>query len=139
MFLQLWSTGYSKVSRCQVPWYFLLCNVTWTPRIHYLVRWCIYFNVYITGSYFIFVLFSQSVAIQNILAEAAIVKRSRKFVQSFINSLKIVKFDLKFKQKPWKINLNNFMLCSVCRTIPIIWNTFSCSSKLIPFCWTHPH
>ena len=50
------------------------------------------------------------------------------FQTSFINSLKIVKADVKFKQRPWEINVKDFIVCSVGRTIPIIWNTISCSN-----------
>ena len=50
--------------------------------------------------------------------------------KSFINSFKTRKVDLKFKQKPGKINVKDFVLCSVARTIPLIWNTVTCSNKL---------
>ena len=68
-----------------------------------------------------------------ILAEAAIVRWSPKVIpKSFINSFKILKVDLKFKQKPLKINVEDFILCSVGRTISIILNTFSSSNKIVP-------
>ena len=57
--------------------------------------------------------------------------------KSFMNSLKVVKVDLKFKEKPWKINVKDFILGSVYSTIPIIWNTFSRSRKFFPFRWTY--
>ena len=44
----------------------------------------------------------------------------------------IVKVDLKFKQKPRKINVKDFILHTVPRATPIIWNTTSCSNKLFP-------
>ena len=37
----------------------------------------------------------------------------------------MVKVDLKFEQKARKINVKDFILFSVGRTIPITWNTFS--------------
>ena len=36
------------------------------------------------------------------------------------DQFKIIKVDLKFKQKPSKINVKNFILCSVGRAIPIV-------------------
>ena len=40
--------------------------------------------------------------------------------KSFINFLNIVKVDLKFKQKPSEIYVNDFILCLVDKTIPIV-------------------
>ena len=54
---------------------------------------------------------------------SSIISRSR-------HSLNIIKVDLKFKQKPWEINMKDFILCSVAKTMPIVWivwNILSCS------------
>ena len=55
----------------------------------------------------------------------------KSFQKAFINIL-IVKVDLKCKQKPREINEKDFILCSVARITPLIWNTFSCLNKLFP-------
>ena len=82
-------------------------------------------------SYFIFVLFNFDIKhiSRSSHREVFSLSRSKK---SFINSLEIVKVNLKFKQKPLKIKLKDFILCPVDRKIPIIQNTFSYSNKLLP-------
>ena len=100
--------------------------VTWTPKICCLKNsGCILmFTFWLLLSYY-----------QNQTSWGVLLKS---FQKSFIKSLKIVKVDLKCKQKPWKINVKKFILCSVDMTLPIIWNTFSCSNKLFSLCWTYP-
>ena len=61
----------------------------------------------------------------------------RKQQKSFINVL-IVKVHLKYKQKPRKIIVQDFILCSVARIAPLISNTFSCSNKLLLLRQTYP-
>ena len=50
--------------------------------------------------------------------------------KSFKNSLK---FDLKFKQKPWKINVKDFILCSVARTIRLFGIPFHAQANCFQF------
>ena len=111
----------SKFVSSPCPWWF--SDVQWytkntDTKNPLFGKQLMYFNVYITGCYFhiCFILL---------------------FKKSFIYSFKIVKVDLKFKQKLWKINVKDFMLSSVGRTIQIIWNTFSRSNKLFPLRWTY--
>ena len=123
LFSQLWSTRYSRASPCQVDWDFpLYYGQVDTKNPLFRKQW-MYFNVYILAGTFT-------------VAEGILLKS---FQKSFIDSLKIVKIDLKCKQKPWKINVEKFILCSIGRTIPIIWNTFLYSSQLFPLCLIYPH
>ena len=48
-----------------------------------------------------------------------------------------LKADLKFKQKLWKINVKDFILCSVGRAVSIISDNFSCSNKLFALRWIY--
>ena len=59
------------------------------------------------------------------------------FERSFIIFF-IVKVDLKFLQKRRKTNVNDYIICSISRTKPILWNAFSCSNKLLPLRRTYP-
>ena len=124
-----WSTRYSKASSCQVAWDFPLYSGHADTK-NLLFRKHI--NIYITGCYF---------HISFILIVNCDLKHISKI---FLNSLQksfrnLKKVDLKFKRTSWKINVKDFILCSVPRTVSIIWNTFSCSKKLRPFRRTHPH
>ena len=129
LFSNAWSARYSKVSSCQVPWDFPLYSGHADTK-NLLFRKHI--NIYITGCYF---------RISFILIVNCDLKHISKILlnslqKSFINLKKV---DLKFKRTSWKINVKDFILCSVPRTVSIIWNTFSCSKKLLPFRRTHPH
>ena len=55
-----------------------------------------------------------------------------------ILNLLILKAGLKYKQKPRKINVKDFILFSVARITPLTWNTFSCSNKLFSLLRTYP-
>ena len=59
------------------------------------------------------------------------------FERSFIIFF-IVKVDFKFLQKPRKTNVKDYIICSISRTKPILWNAFSCSNKLLPLRRTYP-
>ena len=86
------------------------------------VQWwkqLMYFNVYILAATFK-------------LAEAAVVRFSPNFIPKIIHKF------FKCQQKPWKTKVKEFILWSVGRTIPIMWNTFSSSNKFLPLCWTYP-
>ena len=112
LLLQVWSTRYSRASSCQVPWGFLLWNGHAGTKNPLFRKQLMYFNVYC------WLLLSYLV---------------------HFNGFLIVKVDLKYKQKPRKINVKDFILCSVARIILLIWNTLSCSNKLFPLRRTNPH
>ena len=109
LLLQVWSTRYSRASSCRVSWGFLLCNGQADIENPLLENsWCML--MFIAGCYF--------------------------HIWFIFNDFLIVKVDLKYKQKPRKINEKDFILCSVARITPLIWNTFSRSKKLFR---TYPH
>ena len=112
LLVQVWSTRYSRASSCRLPWGFLLCNGqvdTENPLLEN--SWCIL--MFIAGCYF--------------------------HIWFIFNDFLIVKVDLKYKQKPRKINVKDFILWSVAKITTLIWNIFSSSNKLFPLRRTYPH
>ena len=131
LFSQGWSTSYSRATSCQVPWDFPLWNGHEDTKNSLFRKQLTYFNIYIAGSYF---------HICFILIVNYDIKHTRRssHCEVLIHKILIVKVDLKFNQKPRKINVTDVLLHSVARTILIIWNTFSCSNKLFPLRWAYP-
>ena len=112
LLVQVWSTRYSRASSCRLPWGFLLCNGqadTENPLLEN--SWCML--LFIAGCYF--------------------------HIWFIFNDFLIVKVDLKYKQKPRKINVKDFILWSVAKITTLIWNIFSSSNKLFPLRRTYPH
>ena len=112
LLVQVWSTRYSRASSCRLPWGFLLCNGqadTENPLLEN--SWCML--LFIAGCYF--------------------------HIWFIFNDFLIVKVDLKYKQKPRKINVKDFILWSVAKITTLFWNIFSSSNKLFPLRRTYPH
>ena len=110
-----------------------------TPINPLFIKRLTYFNVYIAGCYFhiwiIFIVNCDIVTRNNSQPSwVVLLKPSQK---PYINFL-ILKACLKYKQKVRKINVKDFILCSVARITPLIWNTFSCSNKLFPLRQAYP-
>ena len=112
LLLQVWSTRYSRASSCRVSWGFLLCNGQADIENPLLENsWCML--MFIAGCYF--------------------------HIWFIFNDFLIVKVDLKYKQKPRKINVKDFILWSVAKITTLVWNIFSSSDKLFPLRRTYPH
>ena len=112
LLLQVWSTRYSRASSCRVSWGFLLCNGQADIENPLLENsWCML--MFIAGCYF--------------------------HIWFIFNDFLIVKVDLKYKQKPRKINVKDFILWSVAKITTLVWNIFSSSNKLFPLRRTNPH
>ena len=112
LLLQVWSTRYSRASSCRVSWGFLLCNGEADIENPLLENsWCML--MFIAGCYF--------------------------HIWFIFNDFLIVKVDLKYKQKPRKINVKDFILWSVAKITTLVWNIFSSSNKLFPLRRTYPH
>ena len=112
LLLQVWSTRYSRASSCRVSWGFLLCNGQADIENPLLENsWCML--MFIAGCYF--------------------------HIWFIFNEFLIVKVDLKYKQKPRKINVKDFILWSVAKITTLVWNIFSSSNKLFPLRRTYPH
>ena len=112
LLLQVWSTRYSRASSCRVSWGFLLCNGQADIENPLLENsWCML--MFIAGCYF--------------------------HIWFIFNDFLIVKVDLKYKQKPRKINVKDFILWSVAKITTLVWNIFSSSNKLFPLRRTYPH
>ena len=112
LLLQVWSTRYSRASSCRVSWGFLLCNGQADIENPLLENsWCML--MFIAGCYF--------------------------HIWFIFNDFLIVKVDLKYKQKPRKINVKDFILWSVAKITTLVWNIFSSSNKLFPLRQTYPH
>ena len=97
---------------------------TWNPLFRKQLT-C--FNVYITGCYHVSYLFYSYSQLRYKTYEQKHPSRGvllKSFPKSFINSLKLANVDLKFKQKRWKINVKNFILWSVGRTIQLFGISF---------------